>query len=271
MKFVSRSDLGWGASPAAYANPKSGIAVHYNGPATGLSKSASHSKCVSYWKNTRSYHVNSNGWADIGYSFGVCPHGYVFEGRGLNKTQAAQPGGNTTYYSVTFMIGGSEKPGDDHLQAWRDVRDWLFSKGVSKNIKCHSDFVSTSCPGDYLRKLVRDGTLLGGKGDSSPGGGGSGGSGGTTPPPFPLPSGWYFGPKDGPYYSVSGYYSHRNDLKRWQQRMKDRGWVGIGTPDGLYGPKTEKVARQFQAEKGLVVDGLIGKQTWNAAWTAPIT
>jgi peptidoglycan hydrolase-like protein with peptidoglycan-binding domain len=93
--------------------------------------------------------------------------------------------------------------------------------------------------------------------------------GGTTPPPFPLPAGWYFGPKEGPQQSVSGYYSHSDDLKVWQQRMKDRGW-NI-TVDGLYGPETESIAKQFQAEKGLVVDGLIGVNTWAAAWTAPIT
>ena len=90
-----------------------------------------------------------------------------------------------------------------------------------------------------------------------------------SPPPFPLPAGWYFGPKEGPQQSVSGYYSHSDDLKVWQQRMKDRGW-NI-TVDGLYGPETESIAKQFQAEKGLVVDGLIGVNTWAAAWTAPVT
>src|SRR5699024_4989900 len=88
-------------------------------------------------------------------------------------------------------------------------------------------------------------------------------------PKFPLPKGWYFGPKSGPKSSVSGYYSHRSDLKRWQQRMKDRGWSI--TPDGLYGPRTATVARKFQAEKKLAVDSLIGKRTWDAAWEAPVT
>jgi peptidoglycan hydrolase-like protein with peptidoglycan-binding domain len=88
-------------------------------------------------------------------------------------------------------------------------------------------------------------------------------------PAFPLPAGWYFGPKEGPQESVSGYYSHREDLRTWQQRMADRGW--IITPDGLYGPETASTAREFQAEKGLEVDGLIGVNTWTAAWTAPIT
>ena len=92
---------------------------------------------------------------------------------------------------------------------------------------------------------------------------------GIPAPPYPLPAGWYFGPKSGPRESVSGYFSYREDLRRWQQRMKDRGW--IINPDGLYGPQTAGIAREFQQEKGLQVDGLVGPETWKAAWEAPIT
>ncbi len=51
--------------------------------------------------------------------------------------------------------------------------------------------------------------------------------------------------------------------------MHGRGWTI--TADGLYGPQTESVARAFQQEKGLAVDGLIGVKTWDAAWNAPVT
>jgi peptidoglycan hydrolase-like protein with peptidoglycan-binding domain len=88
-------------------------------------------------------------------------------------------------------------------------------------------------------------------------------------PPFPLPDGWYFGPRSGPRESVSGYYSHRDDLRAWQARMAQRGWRIAA--DGLYGDQTASVARAFQAEKGLAVDGLVGKQTWVAAFVAPLT
>lgn len=90
-----------------------------------------------------------------------------------------------------------------------------------------------------------------------------------TTPAFPLPRGHYFGPKSGPASSVSGYYSHRADLRRWQEQMRRRGWTI--TADGLYGPATAKVVRQFQAQKGLTVDGRIGPATWAAAWSEPVT
>ena len=88
-------------------------------------------------------------------------------------------------------------------------------------------------------------------------------------PKFPLPRGWYFGPRSGPKRSVSGYHGGRNHLKVWQRQMRGRGWK-IST-DGLYGPQTQRVARAFQKEKRLSVDGLIGKSTWDAAWEAPVT
>ena len=88
-------------------------------------------------------------------------------------------------------------------------------------------------------------------------------------PKFPLPAGHYFGPKTGPDSSVSGYYSHREHLRTWQKRMQKRGWTIKA--DGLYGPGTAKVAGQFQTEKGLAADKLIGIDTWDAAWEEPVT
>lgn len=59
------------------------------------------------------------------------------------------------------------------------------------------------------------------------------------------------------------------EVRAWQQRMRDRGWT-IAV-DGWYGPKSDRVCRAFQADKNLEVDGIVGRQTWDAAWTAPVT
>jgi hypothetical protein len=104
-------------------------------------------------------------------------------------------------------------------------------------------------------------------------------------PAYPLPSGYYFGPRNGPTESIScmahdgSDKKYRPDLAKWQQRMIDRGWEECFTrygADGMYGETIDvseagQCALQFQAEKGLEVDGLIGPQTWAAAWTYPIT
>lgn len=159
-KYVSRSDLGWGPSPADYANPTRGLVIHYDSSNLGLA-SKPHSSCVQYWKSTRSFHTGpSRGWADIGYSFFACPHGYILEGRGIRKVQAAQPGGNSTYYSCTLSGGPSENPTAAQIDAVRRLRKWLMADyGVSGTVKGHRDFISTSCPGDKAYALVKNGTF----------------------------------------------------------------------------------------------------------------
>lgn len=156
LTLIERTSFGWPEHPNVGTGPcKNGLVAHYDGSDQGLA-GKSHSACIKYWKNTRKFHMGpERNWSDIGYSFGICPHGYVLEGRGFGYQQAAQPGGNSTYTSVTFMSGEHEDPTDKQLQAWRDLRAYLRSqKGVASRIKGHRDFISTSCPGGKLYKLV---------------------------------------------------------------------------------------------------------------------
>jgi uncharacterized coiled-coil protein SlyX len=159
MQLVKRSEFGWGATGAAYAKPTRGLVIHYDSADQGLA-GKEHGACVDYWRRTRRFHMGANrGWNDIGYSFGACPHGYVFEGRGLDRVQAAQPSGNSTYYSVTLMSGPSEDPTPAQVNAVRELRQWLMDKGVGPLVKGHRDFYATSCPGDRLYALVNNGTF----------------------------------------------------------------------------------------------------------------
>ncbi|MDU4693109.1 MAG: peptidoglycan-binding domain-containing protein [Dermabacter sp.] len=105
-------------------------------------------------------------------------------------------------------------------------------------------------------------------------------------PAFPLPAGYYYGPPSGPVQSVSG--RGRNSrvpgdviqvngrwrskgLAVWQARMQARGWnIGKDGADGRYGNDTARIVKQFQKNKGLAVDGKIGKATWAAAWSLPV-
>jgi Putative peptidoglycan binding domain len=91
-------------------------------------------------------------------------------------------------------------------------------------------------------------------------------------PPFPYPASDYLGQPSPDPHCHSGYYGgvDQANVSTWQAQMKARGW-DIDA-DGMYGPSSENVCRQFQQEKGLSsVDGLVGPETWQATWTAPVT
>jgi murein L,D-transpeptidase YcbB/YkuD len=60
-----------------------------------------------------------------------------------------------------------------------------------------------------------------------------------------------------------------SDVRHWQERMRARG--RMLAVDGVYGPESEAICRQFQTEKGLTADGVVGPETWHAGWVAPIT
>jgi hypothetical protein len=93
----------------------------------------------------------------------------------------------------------------------------------------------------------------------------------TAPPSQPPASGGAAPPMPAdsqPWFGRSAR-SRSSGVRTWQQRMQQRGWrIGV---DGDFGPESENVARSFQREKGLTADGLVGAQTWNATWSAPVT
>lgn len=90
-------------------------------------------------------------------------------------------------------------------------------------------------------------------------------------PPFPYPASDYLGQPSSDPHCHSGYYGgvDQQNVRTWQAQMSARGWsIGV---DGMYGPSSQSVCQQFQQEKGLAVDGLVGPSTWAATWTAPVT
>lgn len=93
----------------------------------------------------------------------------------------------------------------------------------------------------------------------------AGGSSSTAPPP----SGGGKAPPLHVDYFGQSHNSQHADVRTWQDKMRSRGWsISV---DQIYGPASESICRQFQSEKGLGVDGLVGPETWSMTWTAPVT
>lgn len=53
------------------------------------------------------------------------------------------------------------------------------------------------------------------------------------------------------------------DVTYLQQRLTAKGY-GVGAIDGIFGQKTLEAVKAFQAEHGIVVDGIVGAKTWAA-------
>jgi hypothetical protein len=176
VQWVTRKDLGWPAL-SKNTNTDQGMIAHYDGSRGLLAATVrdGHPACIQYWRRTRSGHMNGNGWRDVGYAYFVCPHRKVFEGRGVDRIQAAElptsgkrSGGNTRYVAVTFGTGPGELPTEGQIQAWHDLRDWLMSShNVKPEVYGHRDFTSTDCPGDVIYPL-RNTRLKNRPGDSTP-------------------------------------------------------------------------------------------------------
>ncbi|WP_035800673.1 peptidoglycan recognition protein family protein [Kitasatospora mediocidica] len=263
MQFVTRAQ--WGApstTPAADLPSAQGVKVHWIG---GPYSTPDHSECAAEVRSIRQEHLSNptEGWVDIAYNLLVCGHGYVFEGRGAGKESGANGDQalNRADYAVCAIVGTDEQDSASLLNGLRDAIEYLQQNGAGGEILGHRDGYNTDCPGDALYAWVHSG---------APRPGGSVPSQPVTPPapPAPAPAAGY--PAwPGEYLRVQTPMLHDGNVQTWQRQMAQRGWSI--TADGWYGPASASVCRQFQQEKNLGVDGVVGPQTWDAAWTAPVT
>lgn len=88
--------------------------------------------------------------------------------------------------------------------------------------------------------------------------------GNQTPAPTGLPQGPAF---PGRNLRVTNPLMQGGDVTTFQVRAGALGYQGVAT-DGLYGPKTEAVARHWQSTHGLSVDGVVGPATWASFFAA---
>ncbi|WP_416975670.1 peptidoglycan-binding protein [Streptomyces sp. 4F14] len=187
MRLVTRAQ--WGAKPSkyplAYIKSTLGVKIHYEGTYVpkSLANPDAHSTCAGRMRDLQASHLANpkEDYSDIAYNAVVCPHGYIYEGRGLHRKTGANGTAalNVADYAVCAMLGdsGLVQPTAAQLDGLVDAIEWLRSGGdAGDRVRGHRDGHPTSCPGDPLYAWVRagaqrpDGTTPG----SGTGGGGTG-------------------------------------------------------------------------------------------------
>jgi hypothetical protein len=109
MNLVTRAQ--WGARPRKGTptplNP-TGATAHWEGPHMGTFP---HDQCDDKVRGIQAFHMDGRGWSDIAYNALVCPHGYVYEGRGPGVRSAANgtDAGNDADVAVCYL-GGEGDP-----------------------------------------------------------------------------------------------------------------------------------------------------------------
>lgn len=155
MILFRRTD--WGASaksPGAYADLSKGIIVHWNGPGLG---SYTESQVANIVAGTYSFHVNTNGWADIAYNFSIDRFGRIWEGRGKNVRNAASGDNyaNGNYTAVELLFGVGDPFTDAMKQGLVEFYKSFVAEGGTPKILGHRDVTPTQCPGDEVLNFLQ--------------------------------------------------------------------------------------------------------------------
>lgn len=157
VKIISRDN--WGAKPNKTKFSKlgevKGLVVHWSAYPVAIGNQAEMDQC----KTIQRLHQEDRGWNDVAYNFLVGDTGQIYEGRGFGNRSAAQGGNsrqeinyNNKHYVAVCWLGGS-KPTDQPSAEARAAISWLYEQ-VGGELRPHSSFKQTDCPGDAWRQWI---------------------------------------------------------------------------------------------------------------------
>jgi N-acetylmuramoyl-L-alanine amidase len=160
MNIISRDS--WGAKPAKKGYSKlgevKGLVIHWSAYPIAVGNQAEMDQA----KTIQRLHQEDRGWNDVAYNFLVGDTGQIYEGRGFDNRSAAQGGNsreeinyNNKHYVAVCWLGGSkatDKPSDKAIESVK----WLHEQ-VGGELRPHSSFKQTACPGDAWRQHIIEG------------------------------------------------------------------------------------------------------------------
>jgi hypothetical protein len=163
----------WGAKPNKTKFSKlgevKGLVVHWSAYPIAVGNQAE----MDQVKKIQSLHQNDRGWNDIAYNFLVGDTGQIYEGRGWGNRSAAQGGNsreeinyNNKHYVAVCWLGGSNATDKPSAKAIESVK-WIYEQ-VGGELRPHSSFKQTDCPGDSWRQHIVEGLVTNTVSNDSP-------------------------------------------------------------------------------------------------------
>ncbi|GAB3485362.1 hypothetical protein GCM10027440_28950 [Nocardiopsis coralliicola] len=151
VAIVPRSE--WGArSPRSVTETtwggRTGFTVHYSEGPTSQTP-----------RQIQDFHMDGNGWADVGYNFLVDTDGTAYAGRGWLVVGAHAAPHNTTHIGVCFIgrDGDATDAAKTTIRALYDEANDKAGKTLDQTYHGGLSGNSTDCPGADLRAWVQDG------------------------------------------------------------------------------------------------------------------
>ena len=147
------------------------LAIHHTATASA-GAADTWEDCASAVRAIQDYHMDTNGWIDIGYNYLICQTGDIFQGREDGDDSRDVVGAHDGYNegSVgTAALGYFHPPEDQQpssalIDGYTDLFGWIvdrrdinptgtsnyFEYGPLRNVYGHRDVKATACPGDHL-------------------------------------------------------------------------------------------------------------------------
>lgn len=156
-RIISRKE--WHAKPAKrtkrLSTPVKYAVVHHSDTPQCFTEL----DCKRRVKNIQNYHMNHNGWDDIGYNFLIGGDGNVYEGRGADIVGAHVRGYNSVSLGIC-VIGNYQtaSPTRKTLNALKNILDCMKRRKKLKSdysLKGHRDLGRTTCPGRNLYNIIK--------------------------------------------------------------------------------------------------------------------
>lgn len=164
----------WGARPprADYRHSSaSHLALHHT--ATAAAGAAdTWQDCAAAVRAIQDYHMNTNGWIDIGYNYLVCQTGAIFQGREDDDDSRDVVGAHDGYNDGSvgtaalgyFHPPDNQQPSSALIDSYVQLFGWIAERrgiapddtsfypsyGPLRTVYGHRDVKATACPGEHL-------------------------------------------------------------------------------------------------------------------------